>query len=211
VTPRPVAGSFADDVYDGELGPLAFADPALGWPLLVLVGAIGQMFQRVQDLARDDADGNPGWSVILDIDRAPTEGLPWLGQFLGVRPTVGLTDAQQRAAIRGPAGFARGTPAAMVAAAQATLVGGKQVVLIERDASTADPPYNLTVQTYVTETPSSAKTLAALISQKPAGLKLNYSTIGGQTYQQTFTGHATYQQVFANHATYYGVLANTPA
>jgi hypothetical protein len=109
------------------------------------LAGIGGMMQVVDSLARDgfDIDGNPapGWSQALDINRAPTFVLPWLGQFVGVRFDPSLRDDQQRYLIENAPGFARGTPAAIVAAANQYLLAGYTATLIERDTS----PYHLAV------------------------------------------------------------------
>lgn len=119
----------------------------LGWAkdedatgeLLAWLSGIGAMVQPIDNLCRDgfDADGNPapGWSQVLDIDRAPTEVLPWLAQFLGVRLNTNLRDDQQRFAIENPQGFGRGTVTAILSAANLYLKPGYSAVIIERDTS----------------------------------------------------------------------------
>lgn len=119
----------------------------LGWAqekdtsgiLLQWLSGIGSMLQGIDSLCRDsyDNEGNlaPGWSQVLDIDRCPTEALPWLAQFLGVQLNTNLRDDQQRYAIENPQGFARGTPAAILAAVNQYLSAGYSAVLVERDTS----------------------------------------------------------------------------
>lgn len=125
----------------------------LGWPadqdtsgqLLVWLSGIGEMVQAVDNLctAQSDTEGNaaPGWSQVLDIARCPTAALPWLGQFVGVRVNSNARDDQQRYAIEHPQGFARGTPTAILAAANASLVSGYEASIAERDTGA----YHLTV------------------------------------------------------------------
>lgn len=147
----------------------------------------------------------PGWSQILDIDRAPAEVLPWLGQFVGVAVTIGLTVQQQRDQIKNVNSWARGTRDAMIAAAQATLSGNKSVTFIERNGD----PYTLTVITKTSETPVPSVTLQALVDQKPAGVILNYQNITGQTYFDLFTTNAaSYSIAFGEYATYQDLLLN---
>lgn len=126
----------------------------LGWPadqdttgqLLAWISGIGEMIQAVDNLCagQSDTDGNvaPPWSQLLDIKRCPTAALPWLGQFNGVRVNPNARDDQQRYAIEHPQGFARGTPAAIVDAANALLQSGYSATLRERDTG----PYHLTVE-----------------------------------------------------------------
>src|ERR1035437_2211805 len=109
------------------------------------LSGIGQLIQTVDNLSRDEADANgnpvPGWSQVLDVDRAPTYALPWLAQFLGVRLDPSMRDDQMRYAIENPAGFARGTPGYIIAAANQYILPGYTVTISERDTS----PYHLTV------------------------------------------------------------------
>lgn len=112
----------------------------LGW-----LAGIGQMMQAVDSISADsyDSDGAvaPSWSSVLDITRAPTAVLPWLGQFVGVRVDPMARDDQQRYAIESEAGFNRGTPAAILAAADKYLLPGYAASIVERDTS----PYHLSV------------------------------------------------------------------
>lgn len=125
----------------------------LGWAqeqdltgvLLRWLSGIGQMLQGLDSLTRDsyDLDGDvaPGWSQVLDINRAPSVALPWLGQFVGARFSTTLRDDQQRYIIEHAPGWARGTPAAILAAADMYLLPGFEATLLERDTS----PYHLTI------------------------------------------------------------------
>lgn len=212
--PAPVLESFAQRLYDG-VEPLAFDDANQGYALALYLGALGTMFQIVEDYARDQVLGSvvaPGWSQLVDIDRCPTEALPWLAQFVGVITRAGLSDAAQRDRIRSTSGWTRGTVGAIVGAAQQYLAGSKTVILRERDpaACAAQPAYGLTVITYTAETPSSANVLAALLEQKPAGIVLNYQVLTGEDYQSLLTNHPLYSNVFADFATYQGVATATP-
>jgi len=189
--PAPPTGlapdTFAAALYDSLL-PLAAQDPNIGWDLLIFCNAIGTMFQLLDDWVRDQPEG-VGWSLLLDLNRAPTEALGWLGQFVGARIPAGLTDAQQRQFITDHSGFKRGTPAAMTKAVQATLTGTKSVTLVERDGD----PYALTVRTNAAETPNTTATQNAILSQKPAGLTLNFGGSGtAQTWATLKSKNATW-------------------
>lgn len=212
--PAPVLSSFAQRLYD-DLAPLAYDDANQGYALANFCKAFGTMFQVVDDYSRDQVVGNkvlPGWSQLIDINRAPAEGLAYLGQFVGVPILVGLSDAAQRARIKAVGGQNRGTLASIIAAAQQYLTGAQTVIVRERDvaASATDPAYGLTVITYASQTPDTAKVLAALIAQKPAGIILNYHTNVGADYQSVFTSFATYQNVFTTYLTYQGVVTAQP-
>ena len=206
--PQPPAGlspeSFAERLYL-SLAPLALSDDQNGWSLLILINAIGQMFQELDVYMRDGPDG-PGWSALMDVNRCPPEALGWLGQFVGVRLLPDTTTDEQRERIKSTDGFRRGTPEAIRAAAQATLTGTQTVVITERDGD----PYVLTVTTLATETPNVAATRTAALSQKPAGLVMNFS--GGastQTYAQLKSRQPTYAAMKAAYKTYNGALLNS--
>jgi hypothetical protein len=213
--PEPILKSFAAALYD-SLTPLAAQDAGLNWPLANYMAAIGEMFQVVDDYGRDQllSGGKiaPGWSQLIDVDRCPLEALPWLGQFVGVSVDTGLSEADQRTQIRNANGWKRGTVGAIVAAAQQLLTGTKSVTVVERDptASASHPAYGLSVFTRTSETPDSAAVLAAIISQKPAGIVLNYQDLAPVTYEDLFLDYATYRTIYSTFTTYQGVYTNTP-
>lgn len=212
--PAPVLSSFAQRLYD-SLAPLGYDDANHAYALANFCKAFGGMFQVVDDYARDQVVGGkvlPGWSQLVDINRAPAAGLGYLGQFVGVPILVGLSDAAQRARIKAVGGQNRGTLASIIAAAQQYLTGAQTVIVRERDPAAAptDPAYGLTVITYTSQTPDSAKVLAALIAQKPAGIILNYHTNTGADYQSVFLNYATYQDVYTTFLTYQGVVTAQP-
>jgi hypothetical protein len=134
------------------------------------------LFQEVEDWASDGDDGSPGYSILVDPDRVPTEGIPWLGQFVGVTITSGLSDADQRVQLIGLGNWKRGTVAALEAAVKPLLTGSQTIVVKERDTS----PYHFEVYTLASETVDINKARAALLTQKPAGLVMNYFTYSGQ-------------------------------
>ena len=207
--PTPPAGlqpsSFAAALYD-SMAPVAMQDSQHAWSLLILCNAIGQMYQLVDDWVRDQPAG-PGWSLLLDLNRCPLIALGWLGQFVGVRIPAGLTDAQQRAWIASTPGFKRGTPAAMIAAVQATLTGTKSVTLVERDGD----PYNLTVKTLTGETPNQTATSNAIASQKPAGIVLGaYTPAATQTWATMKTKNATWAAEQTKYTNWSNTLWNIP-
>lgn len=147
--------------------------------LSILVGAIGVMYEQVQEIARDG--DQPGWTVPLTLSLA--KELDWLGQFLGVRRSKPTPDADFRVSIGAVEGFSRGTPASIKNAAGLTLTGAKKVNFYERLAGDA---YDLTVVTYTTETPNPAATEAAIRSLKPAGIKLTFVVVDGLIYLQLY-------------------------
>ncbi len=192
------------------LAPLAQGDPA--GDLQALCDGVGVMFEEVAQLVEPGPNGEPGWSLLLDVGRCPAAALPWLGQFVGVTVDPALDEASQRQQIRDEQGMARGTPAAIVAAAQRYLTGTRSVILIERDASVCPsvPAYGLKVLTRTVETADTAVVLAALIAAKPAGIILDYSTVDGQTWQDVIDNYATWGDAISTYSTWQDVIENTP-
>jgi hypothetical protein len=162
--------------------PLAPDDAAHGYAHAHLAGALAEVLERVAEIY-DPEDGPPG-SPLLDVDRCPDWALPWLAQLVGVTIPTGTSPELVRTGIREVAGWKRGTPGALRAAAQAFLTGDQTVIFRERDTSAADPPYTLEVVTLVSETPDPAAVEAALRRQKPAGIVLTYRTVTGWDWQQ---------------------------
>lgn len=195
------------------LEPLAYDDAALGYPLFQYTAAIASMEDQVDTYASDTDDGRPGWSNLLDVDRCPSEALPWLAQFLGVKIDTSLADADQRNQIRNVDGFKRGTLGSIIGAAQKHLTGSQTVYYKERDSAvdaTAEGAYGLTVLTLTTETPDPTAVENAILAVKPAGIILSYATVSGMTYQLLNTNYASYSAVNSSFATYNGVYLNQP-
>lgn len=191
-----------DRVYE-SLAPLTYNDND---DLRNYVDSIGQMTREIEDLVRDDADGNPGWSSILDADRCALQFLPWLAQAVGVVLPDGLSEADQRLYIKSTYGWKRGRPEAIKAAPIKHLTGDRKVMLYER---TPDA-YGYTVITFASQTPDSALVLADLLAAKPAGLNLTYLVHPGQSYQDIYDNYATYQLVYTTYPTYEAILNDTP-
>jgi hypothetical protein len=202
LAPAPELASVAERLY-AAMTPLAWRDEEYGWALAALDGAVGEMYQEVDDLARDTAYG-PGWSSVMDLARCPDAWLPWLAQFPGVSVVAGTTPAEMRARILSTDGFRRGSPAAIRAATQATLTGSRTVYEAERFGGNA---YVLAIRTITGETPNAAATRAAIIAQKPAGIRLDYTTVVGQTYDLVRVNYATYADVRAHFTDYTALRA----
>jgi len=154
--PQPSLPTYGQDLYD-RVQPLAYADPLYDWPVAHLCNAFAQMFQLLETLGRDNVVvGAPGWSIVVDPNRCPVEGLPWLGQFVGARVPYGLTEDQQRNMVKDAPGWDRGSPQAIMAAASVFLTGNKTVIMRERFNQAnpnVDSPGYLQIITYKNETP----------------------------------------------------------
>lgn len=163
-TPIPLG----DDFYE-SVKPLAWDDPNNDYALKTLCYAIAQMFAEAELYGRADEDGNPGWSILFDLDRVPYEAIPYLAQYVGQTIPSGLDDTDARELVRSPNNQERGTVASIIAAAESVLTGTKTVLLQERVNGDA---YKLRVVTQTSESPSSAVLRAAIEKVKPAGIVL---------------------------------------
>lgn len=168
---------YATELYEQVL-PMHGPDP--NGMARAYIGGIASMADEIDDLARDTADG-PGWVTLLDVDLCPPKGLAWLAQLRGAvlrERTATESDGEwatyARAAIRLASARDRGTITAMTSAAQATLIGARTVLMTERPGGDA---YALTARTYIPQTPDENVTRAALLSQKPAGIVLDYAAV----------------------------------
>lgn len=210
--PRPVVGSFAEDLY-AALEPVSYADPTTGWPLLLFCGALGTLMQKVEDYVRDSPNG-PGWTQLMDIDRVPREAIPYLAQYVGVQiPSSGLTEQQERDRTKGVGGWNRGTPAALIEQIKPHLTGAQRVLLRERSdpANSGDRPYHFTVVTYTSQTPDPAAVVAAIADRhtgKPAGLQFTHLVLTGQEWRSIYENYATWRGVMDNFPTWRDVAEN---
>lgn len=146
---QPDIGAFAQRIYD-IIKPLAWEDDAHGWALAYFLAAGGVMSQQIDTYAADGPNGEPGWSILVDVERCPPEALPWLAQFVGPPPVEGMTEQQQRDYIADLANWKRGTREGVIAAVRSTLTGSKSVLFHERVGGAA---YQLGITTYLFETP----------------------------------------------------------
>jgi hypothetical protein len=64
--------------------PLAKEDERNGWALLRFVDAVVSQAQTVRDQVRDRSAIELGYSILMDVNRAPAYALEWLSQFAGV-------------------------------------------------------------------------------------------------------------------------------
>jgi len=209
-----MAGSFAQEIL-AQLQPMLYADAEHGNALVIYVGSMGDLlFQEVEDYASDDPVTDAiGWSALVDVERVPDKGLDWLAQFVGISLTAGIPTADRRQQLRDLPNWRRGTVDALRNAPKPYLTGNKTVIFRERwNVSDPGPDYPgyLTVITYTPETVDALAVAAALISQKPAGIILDYEVLNGQDYQSLRTNNASYTAVRNNYATYNGVLLDTP-
>jgi hypothetical protein len=193
----PTLSAVGERVFD-DLAPVAGQDADNDDALAKFVHAVVAPLEEVDELVSPTEDGAPGWVTVSDADAVAVKMLPWLGQFVGVKPAAGLTEAEQRARVNAAAGFRRGTVGAMRAAPEPYLTGTKTVFFIERHTSA----YNFSVATLASETADADAVEAALLAQKPAGLVMTYSTIVGGDYATLEATHLDYDEIETDFADY---------
>lgn len=101
----------------------------------------------------------------------------------------------------------RGTPGAMLAAAQLHLTGTQTVYLMERFGD-AD---HVSIATLTAETPDAPAVLAACMAAKPVGLLLTHTVIVGGTYSDVLATFPTYTAVKAARADYAALFIDPTA
>jgi hypothetical protein len=202
--PLPTLTPFAGELYS-RTQPLAARDTENNFAWAVFCVALATMFDPYE-FVRDTPQG-PGYSSLLDIDRAPASGLGWLAMFAGVIDQYSLSDTGQRQLIDATAGFNRGTVAAIMSAAQSHLTGTRRVGLFERDGN---DPYALRVVTYSAETPDPAQTAADIRAAKPIGLVLTVQVVAGQTWGDLVAEQASWASTQTTYATWQNVVDKIP-
>jgi len=200
--PAPTdAGSFAQAMYD-QMAPVQNAEVQTGYALLIFLGAIGQTLQDLDYLSHAPDAAHPVWFNLIDLDAVPDVGIPWLGQFIGIRAAPGLTAAQQRQQLRDHISWQRGTPAAIAAGVRLFLTGTQTVQIAERDTG----PYHFTITIATAEAPADTTALVNYINQfaKPAGLTwtLVVGTAPPATYNTIYQRGDTYITMYQSFQTY---------
>jgi hypothetical protein len=196
-TSPPEVSRTAAAIYDA-LGPtLRDGDDQGGWLMLLLLEAGNRAIAAIEDLVRDNGD-TPGWTVAADLDVTPAAALPWLGQWVGLRPRPELDPDTQRSRIRDRPEWRRGTPAYFLAVAREYLTGNKHVELYERDAGN---PHHARVRVFAVEVPDEPR-LQAAMTLASGWIKLNVEVVAGQTYDQLAATHPGYDELPATFPTY---------
>lgn len=171
---------------------------------------VGSMWDELDSYA-GLYDEDLGWATVLDADLVPAPALPYLAQFLGERLPLGLSEAESRQWIKDRPNQKRGSVTGIVRAARRTLTGSRSVTLLERTGSGTGGETvedKITVHTYTSETPDSARVLRDLYSNVPADIKLDYTVTTGQIWGDVKAHYATWALVTAHYATWNEVRAD---
>jgi hypothetical protein len=205
--PAPVLGSVGAELL-GETEPLAYDDANNSYIFAHVCEAIGRMWQPIADIVNDDEEnGYPGWSALVDIDRAPAYAFPWLAMVAGVRLTLGADEDAQREEIRRADGQKRGRPSAVLRAAKRGLTGSQAVFIFERDGGSA---YQVRLATLTSETPNPTQTAADIRAAIPMGNVVTYEVVdvAADTYDTLWLTHRDYDEVESVFADYNEVEAD---
>ena len=145
----------------------------------------------------------PGWSIMLDVNRAPAQGLPYLAQWVGERLPVGIAEDDARNWIRSTPNRFRGTPAATAHAVQRHLVGTKSVFTAERVMldGTVDNDW-VAIFTLASETPDQQVVLNELRKQIPSGIMIDYQVFSALTWGELAGAFALWSDVASAFATW---------
>lgn len=135
------------------------------------LGEVSYLADRI-DFVPFDEGGRGGTSDLLDPGTADAVWLAWMAQLVGVRLQMGMTVAQQRAAIAGSSsGQLAGTFGAILAAVRPLLTGTQYVEVLSHYN---DDPWQVAIRTVDSESPDDETLLGAVASAdaKPAGVLL---------------------------------------
>jgi hypothetical protein len=144
--------------------------------------------------------GDPGTSVtgtaeLANPAAAPRTWLSWLAWLVGI-DLAGIPEAEKRTAISLSSSLQRrGSKRSIIRATQRTLTGSKSC-RVYYNLSTTDP-YLITVVTLTAQTPDAVDTLAAAVTEKPAGIDLELQTVTGATYTELAANFADYDALAA--------------
>lgn len=201
------APTLAELLYE-SLAPLNEPDP--GEALLKFCEALCAPMQPAYDLVRA-REGQAGWAVLFDAQNCPAYALPYLAQYVGVKLTPDMSEAQQRAEIAHPTGWRRGQPESLRIATRRTLEATNpeeetRVIIRPRTPGVG----NTQVRTWLSQTPSPSRTEAAVRAALPAWELLEYQAVTGMTYADVKAEEATYTAVKADFATYKALVEALP-
>jgi hypothetical protein len=192
----------ADRVYK-RLEPIAHGDEDTGYMLYGLVEALTLPQDPLEEIVRED-DTHPAWTRAVDPYEVPLWALPWLANLVGVEWAGASSEALRTKTIERP-NYRRGTVPAIRSAAQTTLTGTKTVFVGARDGGS---PWRMSIGTLATETPNPAWTLAAILSEKPAGTILEALVdLADWTYLAIWASYQDIAEVDATFATYTDLTA----
>lgn len=183
-------GSFVwEEMYDA-MGFHRERDAEFGYPLRIFCEGWCKPLQAVYDIVRDRGD-RPGWAILFDPDECPAESLPYLAQFVGARLVPEMTEAQQRAEIKEPSTWRRGTTEAFKTTLRRTLTGTQRVIVRERTPE----PWDMYVRVLASECAEPTRTERLAKEFKVGGLVLDFAVLEGVTVDDVAAGWETVDEL----------------
>ena len=147
-----------------------------------------------------------GTCEIANAAMAPRSGdinanwLGWLGWLVGIDTTQIAAPYVRAAVTAAITTQRRGSIGAMRDAVKRTLTGSQSVKIYVNYSGT--DPYLINVITTTSQTPDEAATLAAAISEKPAGATLTLTVSEGSIYLEIAADFTDYAELAATFGTY---------
>lgn len=189
-------------LYDMQTEYVRANDAANGYATRTFTAAIGSMFDRYSHVLRA---APASWAPLFDVDACPDHGLPYLAQFVGVRPTFG--DPALRDRIRALPVYNRGRPQAMIDAARIWLTGDRHVQLYEQYGGDV---YALRMVLKADEVPSDPDRfdlmVQRIIEAKPAGILLQIVVVTGMTFAELDASADDFADVLATYPTFGDII-----
>jgi hypothetical protein len=202
--PEPAVTRITDVVY-GRLPDYARdADAALAdYPLKrYLASLLEPNGDSVRLLDATDPDTSvTGTCELANPSAADSRWLPWLGWLVGI-DTANLSEPDRRDAVAHASTLQRrGSATAIKKAVSRTLTGTKSVRVFHNVSGTE--PYLITVVVRVSEVEDAGATLAAALTEKPAGADLDLQQIVGTAIyadlDENFTDYAELDAAFTDY------------
>lgn len=210
--PEPPEVSIAAQRHYDNLDPYFTEEDQLnGYNLLLFCEAlVGTLLEEVRSWV-SDRDNMPGWAVLLNADEAPSKALKWLSQFNGAELIEGSSDEVKRETIKHPQNLVRGRRKTILRAVQDTLEGTKVVTIKERYGFGEDHAYRLFIRTYDSQTPDEDWTRSQLEKAVPGGIRVDYESVPGQSYDQMAEKFTDYDELHEGYATYNAAAIDIPS
>jgi hypothetical protein len=199
---RPVVHGAGEQVYRLLPDFIRASDDGTGYTALRYVAAAAVPLERAADfLALVDPDTSvTGTCELVNAAACPRPYLGWLGWLVGVN-TAGIPAPYVRDAVgNAAASQRRGSAGSIRDAVQRTLTGSRSCRVYPN--LTGTDPYLISVFTLTSETADTAATLAAAMSEKPAGCVIDLNVAAGSTWADVLATYDTWADVVAAHPTW---------
>jgi hypothetical protein len=199
--PRPLTLPATTGVIFGHLRPLARRDPANGWLLLRLLSGFGRGDEDAYRLLQD-----PGAPAYLDPAVAPPAWLPWLAALVGARISDGMPVVQQRAEVENPAGWTRGSPDAIAAAARPFMREPFRIVIRQRYdpnlGAGTDAPDDLQVRLRASDVVDEQRAIRAVLAAVPWDIRAHVLVTNETDWDSVVAQNSTWDSTVTTHGSW---------